>query len=146
MSRRFTRRSLLTATSAALLLPTTGCSRLLQHQSSPRRYHLESLEVVNAHDEPHEVLVFVTANGSARFGRSVRLRAANHGEDGVDSTNQWWERPVSEPARYRVHAKVDDRAPRTHAYEPDADGTRPSVNAVLWLDRTDGQLYFDTRE
>lgn len=144
MSRCLTRRSLLAASSTALFVPFAGCSRFSPRQTSRLKYNLESLEVVNAHDQPHEVLIVVTANGSAQFAQSVQLPAADHGADEINSTNRWWDQPVDGPAHFGIHVKVDEFSPRTHRYASNTDQARPSVNAVLWLNRTDGQLYFDT--
>lgn len=133
---------LATGTGVALA-SLAGCSASREANATDQAYRLDSLEVVNAHDEPHKVVVFVTAGGSARFARSVSLPAATHGSDGVDSANRWWELPVEGARAYAVHAKVDDREPRTHRYSAEGGGGDIScVNAVVWLDRHEGAVHF----
>lgn len=142
MSRRFSRRALLRAGVGSLATLSAGCSAPIVGEGTTDRYRLGSLEVINTHDEPHEVLLVVTAEGTARFARQVELPAASHGENGIDSTNQAWTDPVSGPAAYRIHVKVDERPPVSDSYETAGGGDPQCIHASVQLGHREGDLAF----
>lgn len=135
------RRQFLRAGALTGITTMAGCG-LVPGDSTPPDYAIRSLEVVNAHPEPHDVIVLVTADGTARFTRSVHLSGATESETGVDSVNRWWDHPVDDSGRYRIHVAVDDRSPRTHQYSPTDGGDVPCLRAIVWIDRDEGEVAF----
>lgn len=142
MSYRFSRRALLRGGVGSLAAFSAGCSAPIVGEANHGKYRLGSLEVINTHEEPHDLIVVVTSDGTARFAGQVSLPAASHGSNGIDSTSLRWADPVSGADAYRIHVKVDERRPVSDSYETEGGLEPPCIDASVQFGHREGDLAF----
>lgn len=101
---RFTRRRLLGAVGTSAIPLTDGCLDIFDNDdSAPPR--LSSITVQNSHDRPHRIGVLVEEDGELVHWSGHDLDAVeDHTADSKRVSSTW----TSDPARFVVHARLDD--------------------------------------
>jgi len=130
----YSRRSVLRGSAVLLGGGFAGCA-INRDQSPDGRVAWVSL--TNDSDEPREVRVTVTEDGSTEFFETYRL-----GTD-QEAANAYVENPVSGPGQYTVRATTTDQIASVSIPER-VDGDERCVG-VDFLIATDGTLYWDSK-